>query len=694
MLTGSCRTAFRQVFIRRFRWPGLVNFCIFIFLLLAFPALAPAQSCPADLGGVRLNRGSEPICENEAKGTTCKLSCIYDNGGFTRLSMSLYWFKRADPPPNPGYKNWVIDGRCTESTDPTTINHPTKQVWAYMASLKTNGEREAATPIREMMTMVEGQASNCAPDSGSTARTMNLKFFDPFDHLSAGVKFVNKPSGDLVANVPDVREGSLVAFWVEPGDGSPDAPGNNLYGLLPITPNVQNRPSVNFTGETPNRKYLGVAFTAANGEASLNILGKFHPHKFMQELLRQNYRFDVRGKISGTMHAAVFDERSKTFNRTVSIPVEFKHVAVILKISGEGRPDNVEQWRHLPGRVRVKREGGIPKFDFKPVDGRFRLLPFDIISIDGNASVEIAWFNGDRIIASVRDTIAFDDTEIQPPQARLIIGSDAWASGFPTRSQRTASTFFGFGASKGIEAMIEAVPVVGKALKEGGELMIELYNDLSASETNFEEMKVMTRVRVRSRLLIDNSGNVVKVFNIEGSPDIKTATGGLATLQAGNMVAVSKDGRMGTPQPFDQAAVEASFVNQLGTAETAQKTKTDDKDGKDGKSEKAGVEAKNSDQRVYCNVLFNEKVIRTICEKGDDKGVPIDLYYYETPGVVSVPGVDGGRRLYNRFVRAPSVDHKDQSNVRWYHAYWVFSQGEWRIQADVGAKVEVLGRVP
>ena len=95
MLTDTCRNAFCQTLIRKFRLPGLPNCCVFIFLLLAFPALAAAQSCPAVLGGIGLYKGSDPVCENEAKGTTCKLSCIYDQGSFTRLAMTLRWFKRS-----------------------------------------------------------------------------------------------------------------------------------------------------------------------------------------------------------------------------------------------------------------------------------------------------------------------------------------------------------------------------------------------------------------------------------------------------------------------------------------------------------------------------------------------------------------------------------------------------------------------
>jgi hypothetical protein len=90
---------------------------------------------------------------------------------------------------------------------------------------------------------------------------------------------------------------------------------------------------------------------------------------------------------------------------------------------------------------------------------------------------------------------------------------------------------------------------------------------------------------------------------------------------------------------------------------------------------------------------FRGQSFEVLYNRGTDRGLPIDLYYYRTPGVDRVPGVNNGEPLYNRFVRVPAIEHPDQSSVRWVHVYWTQRNGSWALQADQGVDVVVGRRV-
>lgn len=81
---------------------------------------------------------------------------------------------------------------------------------------------------------------------------------------------------------------------------------------------------------------------------------------------------------------------------------------------------------------------------------------------------------------------------------------------------------------------------------------------------DFSKLRVMERIVIRSKVIIDNTGDELKVYNIEGSPIVETAAGGGVTLANGKMVAVSADGKLGSPQTFDVKAVENAFNNSGG----------------------------------------------------------------------------------------------------------------------------------
>ena len=188
-------------------------------------------------------------------------------------------------------------------------------------------------------------------------------------------------------------------------------------------------------------------------------------------------------------------------------------------------------------------------------------MPGDILDIDSGVAVEIAWVNGDKVIAKVPEKSEAKASTEYHEHAKLIMLSSAYDSGFLTTGEKIYNSVFGFGAKKGIDFIIESIPYVGKPLKEGGSLTIEIYSGLQ--DIDLSQADIITRIRIRSKVVIDNTGDDLEIYTIEGSPDVETVMGGMITLSNGEMVTVTDEGAMSAAQAFDVEEIESNFYESI-----------------------------------------------------------------------------------------------------------------------------------
>lgn len=71
---------------------------------------------------------------------------------------------------------------------------------------------------------------------------------------------------------------------------------------------------------------------------------------------------------------------------------------------------------------------------------------------------------------------------------------------------------------------------------------------------------------------------------------------------------------------------------------------------------------------------------------GDD-GRWIDVYYFKVFEFLGVQAVQDGKALWGRFVREPSVDDPDQSNVSWWYVTWILNDGRYEEEDREGVSV-------
>jgi hypothetical protein len=459
------------------------------------------------------------------------------------------------------YSFWQDSGDESRLMEVTAGAGPVTRAFTFIAPADVTDTNQLMITLKSGNTMVRRiyQAAGGAGGEGLT-----VEHFPPFDHFKAGTGANISLAGDVAATLKD-KDGkpvkdALVAFYVEPEPLARNEPGRNLYEVFDVMPLLENKPPVRIKDETPGRKYLGWARTGADGGARINYLKSIGPRQFADALLTQRANFNDEGRVSGNIWSGVWDQKTETIIQRASAAVDIRAMARLLAITGEGRSDTTEKGKKYPGRVRVKRLISFPKFDFTPVEEGFFLMPGDIVDIDGNAAVEIAWVNGNRITARVPDKIQVGTIREpwEPEEAQIYMLSSAYDSGFQTKGSRAMARTFGFGSKKGIEFLVESIPYVGKLIKEGTEFVVEMheeFKDLDLSETD-----IVTRIRIRSRVIIDNTGDGLKIYNLEGSPGIRTAAGGEMELAVGKMVAVSDKGNIGEARSFDTGQTEKEFL--------------------------------------------------------------------------------------------------------------------------------------
>jgi len=303
--------------------------------------------------------------------------------------------------------------------------------------------------------------------------------------------------------------------------------------------------------------YFACAITDNEGVARINYMATRYidPVSFAKKLVKN-------GKLEGTIKAVIadFEQESRKLKKIkyeASVDVTFTSVAMIMEIKGEGRPDNFvssEIPTSGPGRVRVKRILVRPTFDYKSVEANFELMPGDIIDIDGKTDVEIAWVHGDWIRAFVPDKVPFKEGEVRIRNLPIVLLASAFDSGFRTNFEKLENILGGVTVSKGISTLVEAVPVAGPMATFVADVMKQ-YKDLDLTK-----ISLVTKIRLRSKVLVDQSKGFIEVYNMEGSPDIRTVTGKQITLRDRQMVAISDDGSIVKTEFFDPEKIEKQFL--------------------------------------------------------------------------------------------------------------------------------------
>lgn len=433
-------------------------------------------------------------------------------------------------------------------------------------------------------------------------KSVTLEYFEPLDHFKPGTGTNIAPAGDFIATVRDedgnVLKDETVFFFIDKEVPENDEPGKNLFdvlayevaesdgpiGSLEVNPDLTKYMLNSGLDESlfsEDRIYIGKAVkTKVNGEAKISLLDHnlFDPQKFTKELIFQRAAFEDQGKISGVISAGVYDPKTKLFETESGYETNIYGIAKLLKITGEGRRDDSTSFceaedlrppcpplnRSFPGKIRVKRAIALPHFDYTEVYEGFLFMPGDILDIDGNAAVEIVWITGDKIIAQVPDKLGpFADMKIPQtnPHAEMILLSSAYDSGFYTGFEKVSSSVMGVTVGKGLETLVESLGPLGKAAK----LTFDYYKEVQKSfeEIDFNNTPLTTKIRIRSTVIIDTTGEELKVYNIEGSPSVKTESGEV-TLEDGESVSVSDEGTIDPVETFNGKEAEKKFYVNTG----------------------------------------------------------------------------------------------------------------------------------
>lgn len=424
----------------------------------------------------------------------------------------------------------------------------------------------------------------------SPTEELSLKFYHPFEYFKAGTGATIAPAGDVVATSKSSKP-LVVVFYVDPETPGPTELGKNLYEVLFSAPGLT--PTGMRIKEQPlSRKYLGAEITDAKGEARVNLIRWISSTAFSEALLKQNFK-DDQGKISGTVRAGVYNRETEVMETVASVSVEFNAIAKILRISGKGlsteykalyvKEKGGRPWG--PGRVRVKRQTTFPHFDYEAVEEGFTLMPEDIVDIDADVEVEIAWVTGEKVIARIPRTKNIGDVEDGElnSHARMVLLSNRYQSGFKTGTERVLGlaiekvkeSVAGQVKDSSWEMLIETVPWVGgpKKLWDFGVVVWEFVSE-ALEDGDWSKMHEMQKIVIRSKVIIENTGNALRVYNIEGAPSIETRAGGEVTLDNGKMVTVSDDGKLGSPQTFNVKAVEGEFYNNSGISGSSSPAKS------------------------------------------------------------------------------------------------------------------------
>lgn len=354
--------------------------------------------------------------------------------------------------------------------------------------------------------------------------------------------------------------GRKVFFYVEPGTYFEDV--LKFPGTVEDWDWIRILPSLNVKQEN----YLGWDNIDNKGIASINYI----EHDLVRSEAFSKSLIKNKDKVEGIIKAVVVNVDKTPFEieYKTSINVKFDCLAMITGIRGDGWPDSGASAECKdgicttppsvgPGRVRVKSPIFKPSTPFLRVDleddTKFKgvkLMPGDIINIDGGTNIKIMWVNGDIVVAKVPQEekvkrMVSGQAAYIPSLDIVLMPTASW-SGFATTTEEWTSPLRGLTVSKGIDFLIKSIPHVGRVAKL---LVIDVRN--TYKKVDLSKVDVITSIRVRSKVIVEQEDEEIEVYTIEGSPDIKTVKGEEVTLKDGEMVTVSEDGTLSEVQSFD-----------------------------------------------------------------------------------------------------------------------------------------------
>ena len=501
----------------------------------------------------------------------------FDRSGVRYCSGESGWSRRVDAdgtttyPVGPFYS--ATDGKGMDY-----LKYPADRYIRIQSSAWNKGYVDDKVPEyygyspEEVIKFADELARQVFDDAWACPTPLKLWHFHPFEHLKAGTGFQIEPAGELVATMKDENgnpiTGRTVFFYsVDEENPGQLQPGMNLKGILRPAPlaRADGLPVLKIFN-IDEKTYWDSEVTDKNGQARVNYLlqNLIEPESFAAALLAQTAVHNIEGrndgKIAGTIKAVTVNPKTHAIENQAAIKIEFRHLAKILAITGEGQPDDTTEGSKYPGRVRIKRGVAFPQFDYTPVDEGFLLMPGDIIDIDGNTAVEIAWITGDKAIAKVPGEIVIakgkEAVKLPVAHARVLLQSSAFESGFYTGPERVGAKLWGTSIGKGVWFIIKKVPFFGAA----GEFGVDVYNH---GEFNFGDGSLVTKIRVRSEVIIDATGEETKIFNLEGSPEVKTPDGNIVALDDEEMVVVSGEGTVNEVVAIDAGKISDQFYEDL-----------------------------------------------------------------------------------------------------------------------------------
>lgn len=414
-------------------------------------------------------------------------------------------------------------------------------------------------------------------------KRLELLHEPPFPYLEEAVAIRASGSmkgGELRAILKDENgkgvSGEIVHFYVEKG--------SSLHGTIaemPPTGRIDQpwREIYPYLGDADSVSYIGYAVTDSEGIARLNyILRGVVRSEILAENLVKN-----GGKVEGSVKAVVVKKETvkgtETWEQTwkvehkASIPVKFEYLAKVVDIWGNGVPDSPPAGKLQyvvsgPGQVRVKRSLVHPALDVdKSVGEGFELMPGDIINIDGDTGIEVVWVNGDRIRLIVPKYVDVKEKQLVG-NVNMVLCSDAYNSEFYTEYEALSKAFAGVIYEEGTKTLIET----GQSFVPGGQTAAKGYSyiiniikksDEQYGKIDLSKFSIITKIRVRSKIVVDATGDDIKIYTIEGSPDILTVKGEEVKLTSGQMVSVSKDGSLSEVQSFDTEEILNEFYETV-----------------------------------------------------------------------------------------------------------------------------------
>ncbi len=366
--------------------------------------------------------------------------------------------------------------------------------------------------------------------------------------------------------------GKIVHFYIEkgstlhgtivdiPGTGPTSQPWRDIYPYL---------------SDADQLSYIGYAETDGEGIARLNYIlrGLVHSEILADNLVKNG------GSVKGTIKAVVVEketvkgadswEQTWKVNNSASVPAKFDYLAKIVDIWGNGVPDSPPegQLQYVvsgPGQVRVHRSLVYPtRGTDQSVEEGFELMPGDIINIDGDTGIEVVWVNGDRIIMIVPKYDGVKEKQLVC-SVNMVLCSDAYQSDFYTDFDKLSKAFAGVIYDEGTKTLIDT----GKSFVPGAQTVStgfsHIINIMKRSDEQYgridlSKFSIITKVRVRSKIIVDATGENIEIYILEGNPDILTVKGDEVTLTEGQMVSISDDGILSEVQSFDTETILNEF---------------------------------------------------------------------------------------------------------------------------------------